>query len=175
MPVLWSPLRTIGIGEPALVNTRGICLPNQALYSISQGRCSIKGLLKGGGGLCLPKYYKYEPSPRYCQPPRPSPSISLTFPLGSGLTYSNLSAIPYLFRNCTRITNTEPTLSSTASSTTLEYTEPVTDRPILGRRLEIRRPKRSFSGSSGEVARKVHLLQIGNTELISTGLVKYDL
>jgi hypothetical protein len=175
MPASWSPLRTIGTGEPALVNTRGTCLPNQAPYSVSQGRCSAKGLLKGGGGLCLPKYYKYEPSPRYCQPPRPSPSISSTFPLGSGLTYSNLSAMPYPLRNRTRVTNTEPTSSSAASSATLEYAEPATDRPTLGRRSEMRRPKRSFSGSSGEVARKVHLSRIGNTELISTGLVKYDL
>jgi len=51
----------------------------------------------------------------------------------------------------------------------------VTNRLILGKRLEIRRPKRGFSGLSREVARKVYLSRIGNTKLISIRLVKYDL
>jgi hypothetical protein len=153
------------------MNAVGTRLPNQAPYSAAQGRGSQSstGYSQGTGWLCLPKYYKYEPSHRYCQPPRS------TFPPGSSLTHSNISAMPSQLRNRTRVANTEPTSSSAASSATLEHAEPATDRPTLGKRLEMRRPKRGFSGSSGEVARKVHLSRIGNTELISIGLVKYDL
>jgi hypothetical protein len=41
---------------------------------------------------------------------------------------------------------------------TLELAEPVTDKPILGKPLEVRRPKRSFSKSSKEVSYKIPVL-----------------
>jgi len=70
----------------------------------------------------------------------------------------------------TRVTNTKCTSLSIASSATLEHTEPATDRPTLGKRSEIRRPKRGFGVLSKEVACKFHLPRIGNTELIGIGL-----
>ena len=71
--------------------------------------------------------------------------------------------------------NTEPTLLSIASSATLKHAEPVTNRPILRKRLEIRRHKRGFSGLSREVTRKVYLSRIGTTKLIHIRLIKYNL
>jgi hypothetical protein len=168
--VFWNLLYNEIREQTYLMNAVGIRLPNQAPYSAAQGRGSqpSTGCLQGTGWLCLSKYYKYEPSPRYCQPPRS------TFPPGSSLTHSNL-AMPSQLRNRTYVANTEPTSSSAASSATLEYAEPATDRPMLRKRSEMRRPKRGFSRLSGEVACKVHLLRIGTTELICIGLVKYDL
>jgi hypothetical protein len=61
------------------------------------------------------------------------------------------------------VANTESTSSSAAWSATLEQNQ---NEPTLGRS-GTRRPKRRFSGSSKEIARKLHLPRIGNTKLIS--------
>ncbi|KAH8748294.1 hypothetical protein F5882DRAFT_446072 [Hyaloscypha sp. PMI_1271] len=85
--------------------------------------------------------------------------------LGSiaNLTRSNLPTMPSQLRNRTRVTSAEPTASSAASSATLEQSQ---NEPTLGR-AGTRRPKRGFGGSSDEIACKLHLPRIGNTELIS--------
>jgi hypothetical protein len=82
--------------------------------------------------------------------------------------------MPYQLCNHTRVTNTKLTLLSTALSVTLEYAKPTTDRPTLGKRSEIRRPKQGFGVLSKEVARKLYLPRIRNTELIGIRLIKYN-
>jgi hypothetical protein len=81
----------------------------------------------------------------------------------------------YQLRNRTCVANTNLSLSSATISTTLKHAKPITNRLTLGKRSEIKRLKRGFGVLSKEVAYKVHLLQIRNTELISIKLVKYDL
>jgi hypothetical protein len=154
--------RTVGIREPAcLVNTIRTYLPNQAPYSFVQGTpqrstdCSQRD-----GGLCLLNHYKYEPSPRYCQPPRPSPC----HPFDSGATRSNLPGMPDRLRNSTRVANNEPTSSSAASSAALEQNR---NEPTLGTP-ETRRHKRGLGGSSEEIACELHLPRIGSAALTKT-------
>jgi hypothetical protein len=83
--------------------------------------------------------------------------------------------MPYKLRNCTCVANTDLSLLSVTSSVTLEHAKPATDSLTLKKRSEIRRLKRGFGVLSKEVAYKLYFLRIGNTKLISIGLVKYDL
>jgi hypothetical protein len=50
----------------------------------------------------------------------------------------------------------------------------MTDRPMLEKQLEIRRPKQDFGVLFKEVAYKLYLPQIENTKLISIKLIKYN-
>jgi hypothetical protein len=75
------------------------------------------------------------------------------------------SAMLYQIRIRTRVTNTSTSLSA-ASSVTLEDAGPATDRPSLGKRSEVGKPKRGFGVLPDEIARKFHMPRIGDTELI---------
>ena len=75
----------------------------------------------------------------------------------------DLPAMPYRFRNSTRVANSKPTSLSAASSVTLEQNQ---NEPTLGTS-ETRRPKRGIGGSSEGIAGKFHLPRKGNPELMS--------
>lgn len=114
---------------------------NMSAQSGSIQRRSGEGFSAKWWAVRLPNYYKYEPSPPYCQPPRPYPCHQFNISTRS-LTPHKPSLMPSQLRNRTRVT--EPTSSSTASSATLEQNQ---NEPTLGR-LGTRRPKRGFGGSS---------------------------
>ena len=68
------------------------------------------------------------------------------------------------------MTNIKPTLSSIALGATfkhVEHAKPATNKPTLGKLLEIRRPKRSSGVLFKEIARKFYSAQIGSIKLIS--------